>query len=493
MELTFQKTSINCLETVLCDSTNLEQTQEVKLPDAMPDIGRVIASFAQVTIRAKEWTEGSICVSGGVMAWVLYAGEDGSGTRCIDTWIPFQMRWDIPAGTPEGEISVCVALRSIDARSVSPRKLMLRANVTASVQAFSPQTILIPKAEGEAVELLSNTTPVCLMREAGEKSFLIDEELTAPNAEKLLTYTLSIQITDQKVMANKVVFRGNATAHVRYLDTSGALCCTDLDLPISQFAELDGELTPDADAFVTAFITSLEADLSDGGKLHLKAGICAQYRIDERIMLTYPQDAYSPTREIALQIEAFSIPCLLDAKYERVTCEQSAPADAQTIVDAVFYPEYPHVRIMDGTAQIAMQGVFYILYQAEDGTLRACAPRWEGSVTLPVAENVCVCALPTSVQKPQVRIGDGKLEVRTDMELFCRAEAKTEHSAISALDLGEERTPDPARPSIILRRAGGDSLWTIAKSCGSTVDAIRQINAISDAPAPNELLIIPVK
>lgn len=493
MELTFQKTSISCLESVLCDSTNLEQTQEVKLPDAMPDIGRVIASFAQVTVRTKEWTEGSICVSGGVMAWVLYAGEDGSGTRCIDAWIPFQMRWELTAGTREGEISVCVALRSIDARSVSARKLMLRANVTAAVQAFSPQTVLIPKAEGESVELLSSTVPVCLMREAGEKTFLIDEELTVPNAEKLLTYTVSIQITDPKVMVNKVVFRGNAVVHVRYLDASGVLCCADLDVPISQFAQLSTERTPDAQAFVSAFVTSLEADLSDGGKLHLKAGICAQYRIDEHILLTFPKDAYSPTREIALEMDTFTLPCQLDAKYERVACEQSAPADAQTIVDAVFYPEYPHVRSMDVTAQIAMQGVFQILYQAEDGSLHACAPRWEGSISLPVADNVCMCALPTAVQKPQVRIGDGKIEVRTDMELLCRAEAKTEHTALFALDIGEERTPDPARPSIILRRVGGDSLWTIAKNCGSTVDAIRQINAIADAPDPNALLIIPVR
>ncbi len=493
MELVFQKTPINCLDTVLCDSTNLEQTQEVKLADAMPDIGRVIASFAQVTIRAKEWTDSEISVSGGVMAWVLYAGEDGSGTRCIDAWIPFQMRWDIPAGTPEGEISICASLRSIDARAVSPRKLMLRANITAAVQAFSPIAVLLPKAEGENVELLQTACPVCLTREAGEKNFLIDEDFALANAEKLLTYTVAVQITDQKVMANKVVFRGNAHLHVRYLDATGALTCADLDASISQFAELGTELTPDADAFVTAFVTSVEADLSDGGKMHIKAGICAQYRIDARVMLTLPQDAYSPMRDISLQTETMILPCILDTRSEHISCEQSAPADAKTIIDASFCPEYPRVRYTDGAAQLALQGIFQILYLSEDGTHRCATPHWEGSITLPTAENTCIFAIPTVRQTPQVHIGDGAIDARADLELICLTSGKTEHSVVSALEIGEARIPDPARPTIILRRAGNDSLWTIAKACGSTVDAIRQINAINDAPAPNDLLIIPVQ
>ena len=33
---------------------------------------------------------------GGMMVWVLYAPEDGSPERCIEGWIPFQMRWDLP-------------------------------------------------------------------------------------------------------------------------------------------------------------------------------------------------------------------------------------------------------------------------------------------------------------------------------------------------------------------------------------------------------------
>ena len=58
--------------------------------------------------------------------------------------------------------------------------------------------------------------------------------------------------------------------------------------------------------------------------------------------------------------------------------------------------------------------------------------------------------------------------------------------------MGELRQPDSNRPSVILRRAGEDSLWQIAKTTGSTVDAIRSANALEQEPNPDRLLLIPI-
>jgi hypothetical protein len=52
--------------------------------------------------------------------------------------------------------------------------------------------------------------------------------------------------------------------------------------------------------------------------------------------------------------------------------------------------------------------------------------------------------------------------------------------------------PDPHRPSLILRRANGEDLWTIAKNCGSTVEAIEKANGLQQAPMPDQMLLIPI-
>ena len=63
---------------------------------------------------------------------------------------------------------------------------------------------------------------------------------------------------------------------------------------------------------------------------------------------------------------------------------------------------------------------------------------------------------------------------------------------VTELTLGEEKQPDGDRPTLILRRVGNDSLWDIAKSTGSTVEAIMAANRLTDAPPPETMVLIPI-
>ena len=71
MELQFEKQQIPCLRQLPAEEQIQEQTQELRLSDGMPDIGRVLCAWGQVVMRGKEWRSDSIGVSSGVMAWVL--------------------------------------------------------------------------------------------------------------------------------------------------------------------------------------------------------------------------------------------------------------------------------------------------------------------------------------------------------------------------------------------------------------------------------------
>ena len=63
---------------------------------------------------------------------------------------------------------------------------------------------------------------------------------------------------------------------------------------------------------------------------------------------------------------------------------------------------------------------------------------------------------------------------------------------VTGLELMQSKQPDPGRPSLILRRAGENSLWELAKASGSTMDAIRRANNLSGEPARDQMLLIPV-
>ena len=66
------------------------------------------------------------------------------------------------------------------------------------------------------------------------------------------------------------------------------------------------------------------------------------------------------------------------------------------------------------------------------------------------------------------------------------------HLAVTGLVLGDMEEQEGQRPSLILRRPEGQRLWDIARSSGSTMDAIRQANGLEGEPETDQMLLIPV-
>ena len=497
MELQFNKRLCSCLDTALREVQNLEQTQEIRLPDAMPDLGRILAAWGQPMLRSKEWRPDGISLSGGMQVWVLYAPEDGTQPRCIDSWIPFQMRWDLPEDVEEGKLRIGCRMRFVDARSVSARKIMVRAGVAAMAEAFSPMEaqIYIPENVPEGVELLKRVYPVRLPREAGEKTFLIDEELTVPPSvpqpEKLVYYTIHPVCTDQKVMGNKIVFRGNSILHILFVSEEGQLHSWDFELPVSQFAELDGSYSTDAQTDVVMCPTSLELTLEDEGHLRLKCGIVAQYLVEDPELLELVEDAYSPGRELNIHSQMLELPVILETRQENLYGEQSIPGNANIVTDTQLYLDYPRQRRSGDQLEMEVPGTFQVLYYGEDGALQSSNARWEGQMKMAADENSNITAVPGAVL-PQVSIGNDTMTVRAEMSVQMKAAGTQEIPMVTGLVLGEQLQPSPNRPSLVLRRMGDGCLWDIAKATGSTMDAIRSANGLEGEPAPNQMLLIPV-
>lgn len=497
MELQFKRRERPCLEAAVREIRNMELTQEIRLPDGMPDIGQILCAWGQTVLRGKEWRTDSIAFSGGMMVWILYAPEDGSEERCIDGWIPFQMRWDLPEGCPEGTIRIRCIPRFVDARSVSARKLMVRAGTAAQAEAFVPRNLEFWEPEGtlEDVELLRTRWPVRVPMEAGEKRFLLDEEPELSGAaepERIVNFRLEPRLAEKKVLGNKLVFRGNGNLHVLCRCSGGRLRSWDFALPFSQFTELDGEYGPDAQADLVLSPTNLELELGEQGRLRFKGGIVAQHLITDKQLLTTAEDAYSPGREVKLQMDNARIPAVLETRQENMYGEQSMPAEAEEIADISFQPEFPRMRPGENGVTLEQPGQFQILYYGPDGTLRAGSARWEGKQTIPSDENTRLWVNSGSPETPRAAVGNGQIALSTQIPLELTAVADQSIPMVTGLNVGELLQKDPERPSLVLRRAGEDRLWDIAKASGSTMDAIRRVNGISDEPAPDRMLLIPV-
>lgn len=498
MELKFEKLPCRCIRELMREVQNLEQTQELRLPDGMPDIGRVIGVWGQVVLRSKEWRGDGIGAAGGVMAWVLYGPDDGTEPQCIDIWLPFQGKWSFPETDQEGVIRINPVLRSVDARIVSGRKLMVRANIGIWAEALIPcePDVYVPGEMPEGVELLRHTYPVRLPKEAKEKTFMLDEELTLPGScpkvEKVLRFEMVPQLVDSRVMAGKVVFRGNGLLHILYWGDDGKLHTWDFEIPFSQFAELEEEFGSDADANILLVTTNLELDKMEDGSLRLKCGLVAQALITDQILLELAEDAYSPTREVVATFCQAMLPAVLDDRGEQLTVELQIETDCRNILDVLFMPDHPVVNRLADHVKTVQAGTVQVLYEDSAGGVQSIVRRWEKDMDIEASDDCDVAVVLQQFTAPSALAGDGQLNLKGNVKLSTRTESSRGLQMISALELGEMKKADPNRPSVILRRTEGKRLWDLAKECGTTVLTICQTNGLTEEPDPGRMLLIPV-
>ncbi len=495
MEMQWKAAPCSYLRCAVRQVQNQEQTLELRLTEGMPDIGRVLCAWGQPQLREKQWRSDEISMSGGVTAWVLYIPEDGSQPRCVEGWIPFQGKWKLPNDCREGVIRADVRLRSMDARALSSRKMLVRASLALLGEALEPNEAAVsqPDEVPEGVYLLRQTYPVCLAREAGEKLFTVEEDLPVSAGEdtKLLCCRLNAQLTEQAVTGSRVVLRGTLRAEYVLCGEAGNLQSGAQEVPFAQFAELERDYDKEATAAVTLAFAGAECSL-EAGSLLVRCELIAQYVIHDRCLLQITEDAYSPQRSVTPVTYPLELPVVLDRVKESMAAELEIPQDVQSVVDVAFWPDHPvHYRENEELV-VELPGTFQTLYYDPEGNLQSDLRNWTGHWQLPAKENChFAMAAELAAQPTAMQLG-GKTQLQADLQLEVQTGAVEQLPMVTGLEIGEMVTPDPKRPSLILRRSEGMSLWELAKGCGSTVEAIEKANGLTGEPDPQNMLLIPV-
>lgn len=497
MELKFLSTSCNCLEPVLHEAQNLEQTQQIRIPDGMPDIGRVVGAWGQPVIRGKDWRDDSIGFTGGMLVWVLYAPEDGSADQVVTGWIPFQCRWDLPDEAAQGQIRLRCLPRSVDGRTVSPRKLLVRAGMAVMAEALSPVSIqtAVPSGETGEIQLLRERYPLRLNREAGEKSFPLEETLTLPEGtprwKSVLSCSLEPVLTECRVLTDKLVFHGFGKLKLLCLFEDGQASAREFDLPFSQYVQLQGMFEADPAGDIAFGITSLEPELEETGQLRIKCGLVAQYLITDREMVDVLQDAYSLKKDLRIEREEAVFPAVLDSRRENLYGEHTLQGEAGKIADTRYLPDFPRIRETESGRVLTIPGRLQLLCEGADGQLVTLSEKWDLEHTLDADEECTLSAVP-GLAELQSGLSSGAVQVRGEIPLQITAAARQAIPMVTSVEAVSEKKPDPSRPSLVLMRAGDKRLWDMAKENATTVEAIQNASGITAEPEPGRMILIPI-
>ena len=207
MDIYLNKEKINHVKSVLNTSIASEETMEMIVPDALPDILRIVDADATVFLRSKSTDPGRVTVTGVAAATVIYSGENESGVFKMDLEIPFTAVASESEIQPSTRVTANVSVTMADAAMINPRKIIVRINLMTNVSCFNESELSVASGMDEdndaEIELLTDANEIETTTGVKEKTFVISDELTVPSANppigEILKYKVNLVPEDTKV------------------------------------------------------------------------------------------------------------------------------------------------------------------------------------------------------------------------------------------------------------------------------------------------------
>ena len=505
MELEFDRDVIQGYE-VLADGTVCqEETLESIVPDACPDILRIVAVCGQATLNGKQARDGLAEASGSVRAVILYQPEEGGGLRRLEVALPFSAQMEAPGLTDRGTVQACVRLRGAEARALNPRKVLLRADLAVDLAAFQPreqvccQGVLEPetngvqerRAEGETYQLSA----------VQEKPFTFSDQVRlngGPGESVKLLCCRAVPLCGEcKLIGTKLILKGTVELQFLMQEAGGGLTSYHESMPFSQVMEVSG-VGESGDCRMAVELTQMSCEEvgEDGRTLELTLDLLAQAQIWSRRPVSILQDLYSTAFQTQVQreeqtlwqmLECSSRPQNVRELFETGTLPRSV-VDSWVSLGEVRRSREGDQLVLDGEAQVT---VLYldeneapqVFQKAMSVTCRLDAP----------AGALCRCRMVTPGEVFAAPAAGG-VEVRFAVEFQCLILEEKRLSAVCGASLGEPRAKGEGNhPSVVLRLAEpGEGLWELAKCYGTTMEQILQANQMEEGTLPTgRMLLIP--
>jgi len=509
MEISLAREALSFAERVHNETRRTEETAEVIVPDALPDILRIFGADAEVTVRSKDLVNGRAAVSGNALVTVIYAPDGEVGMRRVIVDLPFTVAVDNAEITAASRILTRIRVDSIGADALNPRKIGVRAALVAELSVYNTATVELPVSisdEGDAeIELRTDSAELSLDTEVREKTFTVTDEYQInaanPPVGELLHTSVALTADDTKVVGTKLIFKGTANVNLLYAAVSGELAAGAFTTEFSQILELDNasadsefELVP---LLTASNIVADNRDGSDGRRVNVELQIVAQAVAHSRVRVAYIGDAYGSRHALTAEHTQLQLTNRLGVRSANSILRGTLTATeiARIISISARIGTAAHT-FADGSLAVRTPVHVDALYVAADGSVRIAADDFTLDATLADADAGSDFLIRAEVTRDVYGVAaDGGIELRIPVEITAEETRTDAFAPISAITIDEESPLDlSALPSLVIVR-GQASLWDLAKRHHSTRELILQANSLDDEDAALRVgtLIVPKK
>ncbi len=497
MELELRQEYISCWDNGYRTCINQEETTEMIVPDACPDILQILDGEGKLLLQRREALDGRAEFSGCIKVGILYQPEGGKSLCNMEGVLPFTTSIEAQAINRHSKLMVSPKIQKVDVHLLNPRKVLIKVNFILDVRCYTPQSLAFcPCAKQEEqhalcqkVEEHATYLPIALQ----EKNFNYADVLTLPagrpDMAEILRHRADCLTKEAKVIGNKLLFKGEAKVEVLYRATDDSLCTVVFPLPFSQMMEI-GDAGEESVPELQIIYTDLSCKRTDeeGRTLSVELELLAQCVLSRTEQLTLLTDLYSTRYDTQATRKPYTCGRMMDQGVapENVRDMLESTTPIENILDVQIRPVSLQTRVEEESLFMEAEVDVFVLFQAEQEEIGSLHRRLSVPHSIPTAHNweyQCDFAVsrdglatPTS----------GGVEVNFALDFRWMAMQQDSVEGIEFASAEERSASDEEMPSVIIRSVrGGESLWDIAKAYSSTETDIAEANALPT----NELYI----
>ena len=222
---------------------------DFNVPDAKPDIYKIIKEQGEVRIQDVKISNGKIMVQGVLVFNVLYLSDEN--TRPIynvSSEIPFEETIHLDGIESEDDVSINVLIEDLSAGLINSRKLSVRAIITLVVfvdELYDEATAVSAKVEN-GVEFINKEITVTNIAIDKKDTYRFKDELYLPsnkgNIQEILYSEVELRNPEARVLEDKFNLKGELLIFVLYAgeDEETPIEYYESELPFSSTIELNG-------------------------------------------------------------------------------------------------------------------------------------------------------------------------------------------------------------------------------------------------------------
>lgn len=501
MEL--RKESVQMLQIKSRAASQVTFDTDYNVPDAKPDVGRLIQNKGDVSMDEVRLSEGKAFISGNLNVDILYVGEENQKVSSLGAKLPFDETLNLEGIASGDKMCLKWEIEDLSVHMIHSRKLNIKAIVTFYAVVDEMAGIQLPvEISEEGISVKRKKVRLMSLMVHKKDTMRIKDEVTLvsnkPNIEQLLWYTIDVRGMDLRPEDNVVKARGELSVFVLYSgeDEENPLQWAEYVLPFNTEVECTGcmgEMIPNIGFSVMHQSIEVKPD-SDGEERVMSVDTVLEldmklYREEEHDLIL---DVHSPLKECIPQVKEMCLESLLvrnDSKCrvsDRIELKESQGKILQ-ICHSQGRVKVEKTKIVENGIQadgIVFMKILYITgndempFYSVDGMI----PFSHIIEANGINEDSIFFLQADLEQLSTSMIDSNEIEVKAVISLNVLVLQCENRMIISKV---EERPLDmekiQAMPGITVYVVkNGDSMWDIAKRFYTTVEEICELNELEE-------------